>query len=941
MQTPDTLDPHNPPAVLFTTADWLALELMPVHATHESLLSELGLVVLEDLEAYSGVHAANLAVALRRLQRIIEFHGARPVLAQTLCCNPFGMSGAKEYARWLAGGRGAPVADFAVGAPRKELHLYHLVGAPGLRDSHEAEVLPAAMQVAWASACYGGGHHISLAEDVVESDKRKPNWVDTVTSREERPPVLEDPWVDLRDAWVHVREVPVDDFLSLPERVAHGGVCQGGKKDHLVVAVPSLESRGLVGWLMERWLCSLGIKRREPHADVWKQDLRPLGTRLVCGDPGLEMLDKHLLAALGELRGPREQLFDLLPADWPVQRSFDHLREQGLLQEVHRRRLGSDGRIQESRELAVVGRAAAPTPLDTVTGRWVRLVLVDQRSSRDLARVDLDHVFRLAYPGCLLHIDEIRYQVPLKGYADFVERLRAPASGDGGPTVPWLKCEPATVLGFTVPIRERSITRTPGEEPEAYQDHRPKHGQDFATWRLHVDVEERHLGYWLLRDDGQGGLVEPSRHLIPELELEWKLSAVALVIALPQQTVLSTSARVTLRRMLHAALRVLIRLERAVIDIDVVERLGSLAHREEDEGRPAILLIDPYEGGAGLLDALGADFYRFLVAVFQFLWLWSERPPASATFKDIGYEPSRLGDEDQVPDVQAVHDFVARLMGAEVGHKGPTGSGLPTPPASETSGPAPAGVGTKRCIACLQPLTGTFFTSVLNPDRHYCERCRLDREACDFCGVPVDDGALVHRDGRASCTRCSATAVTTQAELNALVEEARRWLEGSLGMELRPRSECPVTLTDAATLAHRQDRVFRPTPAHDPRTAGLFCRRSTSHGDGTQSQDLEILVEDGRPATDTFGTVVHEHVHLWQADHFPSDTDDRWVEGLAVWAQYHAALDRGDTAAARSCEMRDDEVYGAGFRMVRRLEARVGRAGTLAAVSREVGSGAG
>lgn len=243
----------------------------------------------------------------------------------------------------------------------------------------------------------------------------------------------------------------------------------------------------------------------------------------------------------------------------------------------------------------------------------------------------------------------------------------------------------------------------------------------------------------------------------------------------------------------------------------------------------------------------------------------------------------------------------------------------------------------ERCAACAVVLTGRYSTYGSDADRKYCASCTETGEKCDFCGAPVGKGGHRYRDGRASCAACRETAVVDHRTLLGLERDARAWLQRRLGVRLRPTSECPVELVSAKQLAKLQQKRFAATPGFDGRERGLFQAAVTRRLRGDQevgrTEVLAIYVEDGLPLAEAYGTMVHELTHLWQHDHFPErDVDRRYVEGLACWMQYHALKDRGFSAAAERVEQRDDAVYGAGFRLVRDIERRVGPGGTLGEV---------
>lgn len=251
-----------------------------------------------------------------------------------------------------------------------------------------------------------------------------------------------------------------------------------------------------------------------------------------------------------------------------------------------------------------------------------------------------------------------------------------------------------------------------------------------------------------------------------------------------------------------------------------------------------------------------------------------------------------------------------------------------------------AKVGT--CHTCEVPLVGKYFTNRLLPDKRFCEPCIKSLTVCDFCGVPVTAGGVKYPDGRDSCAACQRTAVVEQSVIRHLEDEARVWLWERLRVRGRPVDEVPLALVGADRIAEVQGKAFASTPGFDGRERGLFAAKKTVYRQGVefvkQVDELAIYIESGLPRHEAFGTVVHELVHLWQYDNYPKKPVHRqYVEGLAVWAQYHALLESGATREAEMLEKNPDPIYGGGFRLVREVEGDAGFDGTLSRLVLRIG----
>ncbi len=953
---PESFTPTAPPAILVTSVDWAVEHLLPQRSDHRLLFRDVGLVVLEDIEELSGVRATNMALVVFRLRRLVERAGGSPTIGLTACCNPTKASGVREFAERLTGGFKL-VEEIRDSAPRSAVHLYALERVPGLTDATRVDLLPPALQAAWFSHAWRAPtyHHARA----IESDLIEPDWVSGVRELQGGPP-LQNPQLL---SWVQVHEVELDGILSMAQRVAHGGVAYELQPEHLVILSPSMRCHGLARALMRWWVESMETSDPEMDPGRWFQLLVPMGTRLVCGSPGRELLEKHLLGALKELPATREELLDLFPEySDDLRQLLSQLLRQGVVHEQRVRRL-VDGEVIEQKEFTLDGSLRVITPLDTVTGNVVRLV--DASSSRStLTYVDRAHAFRVAYPGRLflavVRQDDAKalpraqvFRITQDHFQDFIQRTEA----SPGQEVPWVACWPKDihVQTFTEPRRARQLELDPAwlGARSGRQEHGRPGGTRFAYWRSHLLLREQHLGFYQYDYDKASYRLEPEQVDWRGPEISWALQADASIFALMEASPLRPNTAATLRRMLISGLRALTRIDRALLELDVLPRLGALDPEGTCSEHPAILLIDPFESGAGALDALDP---WFVITLLEFTWMWARDMVSSGQTSGwslLGYEGRQPGDEGLDPDVEGVVAVIEPLLGSwtrklpadrerltapDDPPAGTTPPAVAPPPAAPDPAPA-ARSDPDHCACCGESIEGRFSSFPTAPERHFCQACMQGYERCDFCSAPVGATPRRYADHRAACPRCASTAVSDTAQTEALAERARTWLTQRMGMPLRPASECPITLLDADEMAHLHGHEFRPSRGYDPREAGTFRFSGTTDADGNPlSGSFTIFVEEGQPEAELYGTIVHELTHLWQFDHFPrSGVDPTWVEGLACWCAYHAQRDAGHEEGSRRIALSKDPIYGDGFRKVLALEQQVGMEGTVAAVLQRVG----
>ncbi len=145
---------ENPPDILLANPDILHHNLLPDHRRWRRLLTNLEVVVVDELHAYRGVFGAHVSLVLRRLRRLAEAHDARPafIAASATIANPV------ELAEQVVGLPFIEVLGDAAGAGARRFVFWR----PPLRgdesaNEHESVFLEAASVFAEAlKAGYSG-----------------------------------------------------------------------------------------------------------------------------------------------------------------------------------------------------------------------------------------------------------------------------------------------------------------------------------------------------------------------------------------------------------------------------------------------------------------------------------------------------------------------------------------------------------------------------------------------------------------------------------------------------------------------------------------------------------------------------------------------------------------------------------------------------------------
>ncbi len=108
---------ENPPQILITNPDMLHLSFLAFHDTWAELWSNLKFVVIDEIHTYRGIFGSHLAQIIRRLKRILDYYGAKPVfiLSSATIGNP------AQFSQALTGLECEPVTES--GAPSAGKHF--------------------------------------------------------------------------------------------------------------------------------------------------------------------------------------------------------------------------------------------------------------------------------------------------------------------------------------------------------------------------------------------------------------------------------------------------------------------------------------------------------------------------------------------------------------------------------------------------------------------------------------------------------------------------------------------------------------------------------------------------------------------------------------------------------------------------------------------------
>ncbi|NHN30728.1 DEAD/DEAH box helicase [Paenibacillus agricola] len=125
--------------IVITNPDMLHSAILPHHTKWVSLFSNLKYIVIDELHTYRGVFGSHVANVVRRLKRVCEFYGSRPIFI----CTSATIANPKELAEQLTGTPMRLIDDNGAPRGRKHFVFYNppIVNKPlNIRKSATVEV---------------------------------------------------------------------------------------------------------------------------------------------------------------------------------------------------------------------------------------------------------------------------------------------------------------------------------------------------------------------------------------------------------------------------------------------------------------------------------------------------------------------------------------------------------------------------------------------------------------------------------------------------------------------------------------------------------------------------------------------------------------------------------------------------------------------------------
>ena len=238
-----------------------------------------------------------------------------------------------------------------------------------------------------------------------------------------------------------------------------------------------------------------------------------------------------------------------------------------------------------------------------------------------------------------------------------------------------------------------------------------------------------------------------------------------------------------------------------------------------------------------------------------------------------------------------------------------------------------------RCVLCRLPIDGEYLVDYWGNAYH--KRHASEVPTCDFCdrllSAELREGGVRFSDGRSLCGDCHRSAVKKVRQARALMNRVAAQLR-RIGMDfetvdLRLHLIGLKRMQEIANFRSHDLRGF--TDYHEERN--LFGR--------TSKRQIDVYLLYGMPKVEMIGTLAHELTHVWQFLSGRLDGDRALSEGSCNFASYwvlkQMAPGREADFIIESMLRDEDEIYGEGFRRVKRYVERNGISRWLALMADE------
>jgi hypothetical protein len=222
-----------------------------------------------------------------------------------------------------------------------------------------------------------------------------------------------------------------------------------------------------------------------------------------------------------------------------------------------------------------------------------------------------------------------------------------------------------------------------------------------------------------------------------------------------------------------------------------------------------------------------------------------------------------------------------------------------------------------RCDVCGGVISGRYLQNYWGQAYHSYHKEKV--HPCEHCSRPITQsltgGGYEYDDGRFVCGICYRTAVKEAGEILKIMRDHMR----RFGLDVET-DEVRLHLVGLDEI-----RAFVGNSSHDLR--GYTDYEEETLLGITTKRKINVYILYGMPREDAVATMAHELTHVWQAVNGQLHSDDAFSEGSCNYASYLVLEEYTSPQSqylVQNMKRNEDEVYGEGFRRVKRFAEEKG-----------------
>lgn len=587
---------------IFSNPDMIHSSLLGAHQRWARVLRHLKFIVIDEAHAYRGVFGANVALVVRRLLRLCEHYGSRPVIIAASAT----MRDPARHAARLTGREFLPVTEDGAPTGARTVALWEPGFMEGIEGQNGAPVRRAATtEAAWMMAALvaQGARTLTFVRSRRAAETTALRAAEELSGRLGRPDFA-------RRIAAYRAGYLAEDRRALEQALDDGSLLGVATTSALELGIDvggldAVVTAGFPGTVASFWQQAGRAGRRgQGSLVVLVARDEPMDTYLVHHPEALlgrpveasvfNPANPYILGGHVYCAAVENPLSDADVAAFHAEDVVHDLAQQGLL----RRRpqgwfaaplpAGSNELTPETAHTAVSLRG----------GSGEEVMIVDSSDGRLLGTIDSARAVSQVHPGAVyLH----------RGESFVIEELHLGSAGGAAPTEPGVALAVPKAPDYTTQPKSTTDIRILSEADDLVN-----YAPGLWVASLEVEVTDKVTGYQVRLPDGSVGEDIPLD--LPEQRLVTRAVAYTIdPLALAAMGVTAGRTPGTLHAAEHAAIGLL----PLIATCDRWDIGGVSTAQHADTGLPTVFVYDGHPGGAGFAEEGFRRFPEWIKATFE------------------------------------------------------------------------------------------------------------------------------------------------------------------------------------------------------------------------------------------------------------------------------------------------------------------------------------